>query len=299
MAERAASPAIAFAAATLGIAIFSAMDAVMKGLSIEMGAYNAMLWRSIFGIAIGGVAFAALRKSWPAREVLKLHVARGLCGGVSVLLFFWGLVHVPIAQGIALSFVAPMIALYLASVILKEKVGSAAILASLLASAGVLVILAGQAQAEMGPMAFCGALAILAAAVLYAFNIILMRLQSQVSDPVETAFFLNIVAGGLFLLFAPWWAVSPSAAQVPGLVFSACCAFVSLMLLSWAYARAEAQYLLPVEYTALLWGALLGWWVFGETVSPLTLIGAAMIIAACLWAARRKPVPLAALEGAA
>jgi S-adenosylmethionine uptake transporter len=55
--------------------------------------------------------------------------------------------------------------------------------------------------------------------------------------------------------------------------------------------------LAPVEYTAFIWAALLGVLVFDEPVRPLTLIGAAMIVAACLAAARRQP--RAALEGAA
>lgn len=284
-----ATPAAAFGVATLGIAVFSAMDAIMKGLSIEIGAYNAMLWRCIFGLAIGVVAFVAMRKSWPGRAALTLHFWRGVTAGASVLLFFWGLARVPIAQGVALSFVAPLVALYLAAVMLKEKVGKAAIWASLIAFSGVLVILAGQAEADMGPDAFRGAIAILLAAVLYAFNLVIARRQSLVADPVEIALFFNIVAGGLYALAAPWLAIVPGAGQLPLLAVSAAFAFVSMMLLAWAYARAEAQYLLPVEYTAFIWAALLGWWVFGESVSALTLIGAAMIVAGCLFAARRPP----------
>ena len=71
-----------------------------------------------------------------------------------------------------------------------------------------------------------------------------------------------------------------------------------LILLSWAYARAEAQHLAPVEYTAFVWAALFGFLVFGEAVRPLTLIGAAMIVIACVLAARRRPVSIAELEAA-
>ena len=69
------------------------------------------------------------------------------------MLFFWGLARVPLAQGVALAFVAPLIALYLAALILKEQIARRAIFASLLGFAGVLVILAGQAEAELGPEA--------------------------------------------------------------------------------------------------------------------------------------------------
>ncbi len=288
----------AFAVAALGIAVFSAMDALMKGLSIEIGAYNAMLWRSVFGLIIGGVVFFVGRRRWPTRSVLVLHFWRGLTAGLSVLLFFWGLVHVPIAQGVALSFIAPLIALYLAAAFLKETVGKTAIAASLLAFAGVLVILTGQARAEMGPQAFRGAISILAGAVLYAISLIVARRQSQVADPFEVALFFNIVTLGIYGLAAPWWAVIPDASQVPRLLISAFFAFVSIMLLAWAYARAETSYLLPVEYTAFIWAALLGWWVFGERVSMLTIAGALMIVAGCLWAARRRPIVPPATEAA-
>lgn len=293
-----ASTAAAVGMATAGIALFATMDAVMKQLSIELGAYNAMLWRSIIGIGIGAILFVVLRKSWPTGPVLRIHIERGIAGGASVLLFFWGLKYVPLAQGVALSFIAPLIALYLAAVLLKERVGKGAVFASLVAFAGVLVILGGQARADLGPEAFRGALAILAAAVLYAYNLVLMRRQSQVAGPIEVALFLNLVAGGLYAFGAPWLLEVPDVAMFPRLFLASALAFVSLMLLSWAYARAEAQQLLPVEYTAFVWAALLGWWMFGEAVSPLTIVGTLMIVAGCIIAARKRADIISPAEAA-
>jgi S-adenosylmethionine uptake transporter len=162
------------------------------------------------------------------------------------------------AQAIALSFVAPLIALYLAAVLLKEKIERRAILASLLGFAGVLVILAGQAEAELGPDAFRGAISILASAGLYAYNIILMRRQAQVAGPMEIAFFMSAIMSACFMLAAPVLAVAPAPSDLPAILGAALLAFASLMLLSWAYARAEAQHLAPVEYTGFVWAALFG-----------------------------------------
>lgn len=292
------SPAAAFAVAVLGIAIFSAMDAMMKQLSIEIGAYNAMLWRTVIAFAISGVLFLGSGRRWPSRSVFRLHLWRGIAAAASVLMFFWGIARMPIAQGVALSFIAPLIALYLAAVVLKEKVGKGAVAASLLAFAGVIMILIGQSREAMGPEAFRGAIAILVAAVLYAGSLILGRRQSQVASPIEVAFFFNVIAIGMYGMASPWLAVVPGVDQLPRLLLCAIFSLVSIMLLAWAYARAEANYLLPVEYTAFIWAAMLGWWAFGERVSPLTLVGAAMIVAGCLWAARRRPLPTPATEAA-
>jgi len=281
------STATAFAVATLGIAFFSGMDAVMKALAMAIGAYNAMFWRMLASCLLGAIFFFALRSPRPSKAALRIHITRGTLSSVMGLLFFWGLARVPLAQGIALSFVAPLIALYLAAVLLDERIERRAVLASLLGFAGVLVILSAQLHERMGPDALWGALAILAAAALYAWNIILMRQQAQAAKPVEIAFFTAIVVTGCYLLAAPFLAVPPPVAQLPGILGGALLGFVSLIILSWAYARAEAQHLAPVEYTAFIWAALLGMLFFAEPVRPLTVAGAAMIVVACILAARR------------
>jgi S-adenosylmethionine uptake transporter len=282
-----ASTGTAFAVATLGIALFSGMDAVMKHLALALGAYNALLWRTMAGAIFGGLVFVAMRTPWPAWLVLRIHLIRGSVGTLMAILFFWGLARVPLAQGVALAFVAPLIALYLAAIILKEKIERRAVAASALGFAGVIVILASQARAELGPEALGGSIAILCSAALYAWNIILMRQQALVARPVEIAFFMSLIMTCGFLLAAPFLAVPPPPRELPAIAGSAALAFASLVLLSWAYARAEAQFLAPVEYTAFIWAATFGLVVFAEPVRPLTVAGAAMIVVACLLAARR------------
>ena len=97
---------------------------------------------------------------------------------------------------------------------------------------------------------------------------------------------------------APFLAAFPPTAELGAVFGAAALGFASLMLLSWAYARAEAQYLAPVEYTAFVWAVLFGVLIFAEPVRPLTVAGAAMIVAACLFAARRRPAPVADVEAA-
>ena len=292
-------PAIPFAVATLGIALFSAMDALMKGLSLAIGTYNALLWRTLAGAAIGGAAFLLRRSPRPAAAAMRVHLVRGTMGSVMALTFFWGLARVPMAQAIALAFVAPLIALYLAAALLKERIERAAILASLLGFAGVVVILAAQAQAELGRDALLGSLSILVSAGLYAWNIILMRQQAQLAGPVEIAFFTALVMAVCFALAAPFLASPPPPAQLPAILAAATLAFGSLLLLSWAYARAEAQRLAPVEYTGFVWASIFGYLVFAEPVQPFTLAGAAMIVGACWVATRPSATPLPAVEAGA
>ncbi|MBX9797656.1 DMT family transporter [Sphingomonas sp.] len=290
---------LAFAAGCTGIATYSVMDAVMKALSIESGAYSALLWRSIAGVVLTGAIFLARRQRWPGPAALKLHVARGLVTGGSVLLFFWGLVHVPMAQAVALTFLAPLIALFLAGALLGEQVGRGAVIGSLAASGGVLMIAAGQVRGGGGEALWLGSGAVVLASILYAYSLILLRQQAQAASPLEVTFFTSVVLGAALLLGAPWLAVAPSMAQLPWVVVAAAIGSLSAFLMAWAYAHAEAQLLSMVEYTAFIWAAILGYLVFGEAVSLFTVAGAVLIVGGCAIAVRGTSTPAPMTEAAA
>ncbi|WEJ99335.1 MAG: DMT family transporter [Candidatus Sphingomonas phytovorans] len=290
---------MAFGVATLGIATYSAMDAVMKGLSIASGAYSAVLWRSVAGAVLTGTIFIIRGNKWPARMALNLHIGRGFAAGMSVLLFFWGLVRVPMAQGVALTFLAPLVALYLAAAMLGEQIRRAAILGSVIASVGVVVIAWGQAKTGASSETLLGSGAIILASFLYGFSLVLLRKQAQLADPIEVTLFTGGVIGVLLLIGAPWFAVMPSVAQLPAIGLATLLGTFSAAALAWAYGRAEAQILAPVEYTAFIWAAMLGWIVFGEHVSLYTVAGAGLIIAGCLAAIRGTAAPAPQTEAAA
>ena len=291
---------VAFVVGSIGIATFSGMDAVMKGLVIALGIYPTMLWRMLSGVAMSGALFAA-RPHWPSRSTMRIHLFRGALTFVMAMLFFWGLAKVPLAQAIALAFIAPLIALFLAAFFLGETIGPKTIAASLVAFAGVILIFIGQAQADLGRDALHGSIAILVSALCYAVNIILMRSQAQVAGPIEIAFFQNVIVAALLIAAWPVFggAQFPPTNQIPFILLAAFLSTASLLLLSWAYARAEASYLAATEYTSFLWAMLLGWLVFDESVSWFTLAGAALIVAGCILAARRPQDASPALEAAA
>jgi S-adenosylmethionine uptake transporter len=295
----AVSPAVAFLVTALGIALFSVMDALMKGLVLAIGVYNTMLWRSLGNIALGAAAWGVAGVRRPSRRAMLLHLSRGTITCAMGLLFFWGLARVPMAQAIALSYIAPILALILAAWWLGERVSIRTIGAVVAASLGIATIFAGQARTALGPEAFQGALAVLASAILYAVNLILTRLQSLAARPAETAFVQSVVIFLILLGAAPWLAVLPPASTLLPLIGAALLAFASMMLLSWAYAHGEAGYLAMTEYTSFVYAAVLGFLVFGERVSPYTLLGAAVIVVACVIAARRRDIAAQTIDQAA
>lgn len=285
-----AAPAFVFAVAALGIGVFSVMDAAMKALVIAIGVYNTMFWRAFGNVAIGGMVWAAGARTRPSAAALRLHGARGLVTTAMALLFFWGIARVPLTLAVSVGYTAPVMALVLAALVLKERIDWRAPVASVAAFAGVAIILAGQARSQPPVDAWWGAAAIFASAILYAINLILARLQALAARPPEVALVQSLVVLATLACAAPWLAMPPPPALWPLIAVAAALGSVSMLLLAWAYARGRASDLASTEYSSFVWAAALGWVVFGEPLSGWTVAGAAVIVAACLFAAKRRDV---------
>jgi S-adenosylmethionine uptake transporter len=281
-------PILPFVATALGIATFSVMDVAMKSASLAVGVYTAMLLRCVVGTAITLPIWLIGSGRWPTAATFRVHLTRAVVSATMAVLFFWGLVRTPIAEAIALSFISPLIALFLASVLLGETISRRAIFASVLGLVGIAVIAFAPGHHAGPPRSVAGIAAILASAVFYAWNLILQRQQAQAADPREITFFQNLLIGALLLLAAPWLFIAPTLPVLGTIAVAAALIVISLLLLSWAYARAEAQALVPLEYTAFIWAALFGWAWFGERVTTATLAGAALIVVACLSTTRAR-----------
>ena len=273
----------------LAVALLSVMDGFMKAASLAVGAYSAMICRGMIGTALTAPLFFASGGGWPSRAVLKVHALRSTVTAIMAVLFFHSITLLPLAEAIALSFIAPLIALYLAAVMLGETIAPRAILASLAGFAGMLVIVWPRLAGGFPSGSWEGIAALMASALLYAWNLVLMRRQAQIARPQEITFFQNAFVLIILGVAAPWWLEWPEPRDWMHIAASAGLAIGASLMMAWGYARAEAQVLVPLEYSAVLWAALVGWIGFGEALGPWTVAGAAMIVAACIYAARTAP----------
>lgn len=277
-----------FLAAIVGVAFLSLMDALMKEAALAAGAYSATVLRSAIAAAITLPIWLARRSRWPRGKVLRLHIERGVISAFMALSFFYALTQLPLAEAIALSFVAPLIALYFAHLLLGEKIGRGAIYASVIGLAGTLVIVGGRlGRDDFGEDTALGLAALAFSALLYAYNFVVIRKQSQLAGPLEVATFQACIGAVVLALAAPFFFVLPQIDTAGTLTMAAVLSVGASMTIAWAYARAEAQVLVPVEYTGFLWAALFGWLFFRETVTAPTIVGALLIVFACWIAAPR------------
>jgi S-adenosylmethionine uptake transporter len=285
-----------FLATLLGVALLSLMDVFMKNASLAVGAYSTLVFRHFVGIAITVPAYVASRPVRPDTRTLRLHALRGGAAAFTSLTFFSALVILPLAEAIALSFISPLVALALAALVLKEKIRRSAIWAALLGLAGVGVIIAGRVNGErMTDEAWMGIGLVLISALTYAWNLILQRQQALRAKPLEIAAFQSSTITLFLLPAAPWLLALPPADAWFDIAAAAVLGVAGGLVLAWSYARAEAQVLVPVEYSGFIWAVLFGWTMLGEPLRIATAAGAMLIIGGCWIAAPRRRPEQAAL----
>ena len=110
--------------AVLGVLFYSLLDAVMKAQALAMGTYSAMFWRMGFGVMFALLLLSQGRVGLVSRQELKIHFLRAALTTLMTYLFFFSLTRIPLAQAIGLSFIAPIITLFLAAPLLGEQIGN-------------------------------------------------------------------------------------------------------------------------------------------------------------------------------
>src|SRR3546814_18332707 len=97
---------------------------------------------------------------------------RGAVVAVMASLFVWAIMRMPLAEAIALSFIALLVALYLAALLLKERIGRRPMGASLLGLVGVAVILSGRVRGDFVTTTLLRAGGVPGSAAQFAWNLI-------------------------------------------------------------------------------------------------------------------------------
>lgn len=274
--------------AITGFAILSIGDAVIKTMALDYPAVGAGALR--FAIGTLGLSALLLWKEGPGAFIPThpwLQLARAGCLAGATLTFFSAIYLMPLADAMAIAFLAPVLTAFLSGPILGEKVRNAVWIASVLALFGVGLILRPNLAALGWP-----AILPLISAAFFALMVVLNRksagqgsaLSMQVYAAAGAAVTLSVVAGlghgaGLEGFDLQW----PSWDVIARCAFVACTASSAHYLAYLGTMRAGAAQVAPAIYVQILVAAGLGWWWFGDVPDIYTVVGAAIVIAAGLY----------------
>lgn len=282
--------AIAFGAA--GIAILCGMDAVIKHLVETNDVFVVTLGRYIFGAAFAIAIWLRSGRPTLTRDMWKAHAARGVVIAISATLFFWCLSVLPLAEVIVITFIAPLLVPFIARTLLGEKLRPRSLIAGVAGFAGVLIAASGGDNFSADNQRLLGIGAAVAAALTYALSITMLRARAGKDGPIAIGVLSSVIPGLIIALPTIITGDLPPVGDLPDFLALGALAASGMYLLARAYANAEAQVLAPLEFTALVWAALIGIFLFDEIPRPQVWVGAVIIIGACLWGAQKEKEPL-------
>ena len=274
------------------VGFFSLRDAVLKALNasyspIQVAALRGLsawplvclyvLWRR--------ETHLLLKVRWP------LHILRGVIGIAMLSLFGYGLKRLGLAEAYTIFFIAPLLITMLSVPVLKERVALRHWLAIVIGLGGVVIALRPGADAFFS----FGALAVLAAASLYAVTAIAGRILSRTDAAVSLVFWATSMwaVGATALAWPNWTAVA--SAHWPLIGALAVTGFLGQVAITEAFRHGNASAVAPFEYTALAWAIALDWLIWNTVPDGATLLGGAIIIASGIYLIRKEKVAEATL----
>ena len=269
--------------AAFGVFCGCGVDVFIKALSADIPIVELTVWRFVFGGIFATAIFLAMGRRNPPLEAWQFHTMRGVVHLAAAFLFFYSLTQLGLAEATVIGFTAALMIAPIARILLGETFGWVSVLASFVGFAGALITASGETTgAPPDGDRLIGTIAVFAAALCYAISVVLLRMRAQKEDSLTIVMLSNVLPGLLGLPFLIASDPVPEVSQLPWLAALGLCGLSIWWLFTLAYARAPAQKLAPLEYTAVIWSALFGAIFFGEIPGWQLYAGAVVIIAACL-----------------
>jgi drug/metabolite transporter (DMT)-like permease len=265
---------------------FAFMAAMIKlGHEAGVGVVELTFYRFAFGLPplLLWIAWSRNGSVWRTARPFA-HAWRTAAGLTTMVLAFSVLRYLPLAEATTLSFAAPLFAIILSALVLREKVGPHRWSAVAVGFLGVLVVM----RPEGSQLPLAGLLLAAAAALGVGVTTITIRQIGRTEGTQTTVFYFSLLALAAIGLLMPFFARSHDAREWLILLALGSFGGVAQLMLTASLRFAPVPVVVPFDYTQLLWAVLLGWLIFGQQPASTTWLGAAIIIASGLYTLYRE-----------
>ncbi len=267
----------------LGFFCFSMSDTLTKMLATEGVHPLQIVWTRQTGLVLVVLLLAVrigptiLRTHQPGLQIL-----RGALAVLAPLCFAVAFAFVPLAEGIAVTFIAPLIVIALSAVFLGESVTRGQWIATVIGLLGAIVIVrpgAGLFHPTI-ILAFC-------AATLFATRQVIGRVLARRDNAETTMAFTALVGFSALTIALPFVWETPSSPAVAAIYLGMAlfAAFGEICTIR-AVEMASAAIVAPMQYTTILWATLFGWLIFSQLPDGWTWVGTAIIVASGIYIIR-------------
>jgi len=279
----AARAARGFLFALIAGVVFQCLNVSVKTLALELPPLLVAWGRWLTGLAL--IAPFVLRDGLGGLRTrdLRLHGLRALFHTSGYALWYSAVALIPLATTAALSFTGPIFVTLGAALLRGETVRWQRWLAVLAGFVGVLVILRpGLAVIEPGTLIMLLAVPLIAGSNLVA------KVVAGRDSPAQVVFWQSAFGALCFAPFGLWFWQTPTAAQALLFLAAGVTGTVAYFFMTWAFRLLDISAIQPLTFLGIVWATLFDWLVFGTIADGWTFIGAAIIVSATSFIARRE-----------
>ena len=262
---------------------FVAMTGVIRGLLSEVNPFQAAFVRYVFGLILVIPIFIKIGVDGIRSRPIAFLAGRGAVHGIGVMLWFFAMTRIPVAEVSALGFTSTIFTIIGALLFLKESLYRHRVIAVFAGLFGTLVILRPGFQ-----IIDVGAIALLASAVLFSCSLLMAKHLTKTESNTTIIAFLSLFAALALLPFALSVWRTPSALELFWLLITAILATSAHYAMNKAFTPADITALQPVMFLQLVWATLLGLIIFDEHPDLWVWIGGGIIIITATITARRE-----------
>ena len=268
----------------LAFFLFAASDAQVKVLTSSLHPIQ-IVWTRQLGLLLGVLILLAVK----GPQILRtrhpvLQITRGGLAVLSAVFFVFAISYVPLADAVAVSFVAPFLVTVMGALFLREPVGIRRWSAIAVGFIGTLIII----RPGLGVVHPAMMLVVLAA-TCFAARQVLSRGLAATDRTSTTIAYTAIASVALLTLPLPFvWITPETPQQILLLISVAAFAALGELLVIKALEIALAVVVAPVHYSLIIWGTLYGWLIFGQFPDMWTSIGALIILATGFYVLNRE-----------
>lgn len=266
--------------------LFAGMTAMIKAAGTTIHVTEILVFRQAVMVLIVAPTILADFPSSMKTKRVDLHVARIALAATAMLCGFTAIIHLPLAEATAIGFSKTFFLTIFAIFILKETVGPRRWAATIVGFIGVLVIVrptGADAFTLYGFLAICGA-------ACAGMVMILIRILARYDRPVTILTYQALFVGLIMAPPAAYYWTTPTFDEVILLVAIGIISWAAQMCNIQAFKAGEATAIASVDYSRLLYATIIGFVFFSELPDNVTWVGAAIIIGASVYTARREAV---------
>lgn len=262
---------------------FVAVTGIVRYLGSSLPPAEGAFIRYAAGLVMVAPALAGFIRRRPEARILRKFAWRGMLHGLGVMLWFYAMARIPVAEVTALGYTSPLFITVLAAIFLGEKLRMRRILAILAGLVGVAIIIRPGFN-EIGS----GQIAQLLAAPIFAGSYILAKQLSDHAKPGEIVAMLSLGCTITLFPFALMEWRTPELHEVLWLCLVAIFATTGHYTMTRAYKCAPISVTQPVTFLQIVWATILGAVAFGEEADIFVMLGAAIVLGSAWYITMRE-----------